>query len=596
MKEKLKKFWIIPILCAIMVSMFVFKSTPEPESMFKSSAILHIDRGNYPVNPISGFDEVVAANNFVDKYENIIKSTEVLFSACKDAGLIGNEYLPEDILGNKWLNDKLRNISGDIEISRVGDSDLMKIEFTGESGVLTRDFVNCLAQSLIEYDKRMKNRPYREKSDQLKLFLAKAKQDLVDSEQRMEEFQVENPAFIAFNEEEYLNLRERLRIISEKKTMLELQVAQMKDRLSLSEDNYIDWLSGEEENESLSILNKRLVELQLEKEEMLVYQTAKSPDVINLEIKISKIVNNLIKELEANLNSLILEEQALKEKIVLAPQNEKKMRQLKREFELNEELYSKIYRELEKNKLAQADVISSISILEYAANSVEISHYKRHLQAFAGTMSGFLLGVLLIDLLILIYNKVCLIGKYLIHKVLSIFNRAQFFVFERTKGSLYLLEKVDNRLYDMELSPVELFDIVLTPQIQAYSADSQKETGCDGILLLEDNEILLMPICIPESQKGTPGKLGQKENRGWSFQFRLKYQDLMVYKLQNVKQINIRKKNKFLDFEGFPLFEISDNSHIGDNKTDLLNLINYKGEKSSSNNDLNYPGVKLVFN
>ena len=67
----------------------------------------------------------------------------------------------------------------------------------------------------------------------------------------------------------------------------------------------IDWISSAElNNPMLEKFNTELIELQLQKERLLVYQTNAAPEVRIVENKIQTLVSNLVREYQDTLESL----------------------------------------------------------------------------------------------------------------------------------------------------------------------------------------------------------------------------------------------------------------------------------------------------
>jgi len=580
MREKLKKLWIIPVICALVAGAYILYSAPEPVSKFKTSVVLRVSSVDYHQKQFADVSVGVAEKISTEAWSKIVKSTPVLLPACQSAGIIDGEYKHGDLVENNWLNEKMRKLTESISVSNIGGSDLIKIEFICDDENMARNFVNCLAKSLINYDIKLRNRPFIENQEQLEIRLEQVKRDLAETEVKMENFQVENPECIAFEEKEYANLRQELKSITERKSQLQIQIEQMKDRLLSSDNNYIDWISGEEENESLALLNKRLVELQLEKEELLIYQTLKSPEIVDLEAKISKIIGNLIKELEVNLNTLTVNQNELLEKLISAPRNEKIMRQLEREFKLKEDLYAEIYKDLEEIKLAQTEVISPISILEYAVNYEKISKDKRAVHAFMGTFSVSLIGILLVNSLFFVRKSAYLIIGWSKIFIYSAYQKSKNWLKEFAKKMFRLFAAGLEKINTMELKQEELFDIFVNPDINVLSLPKDIKRGNDGVFLLEEHDIYTIALKENEKPEIQSGELFHKKDVIWELRRILIHIAWLLRTLKAMKTYPRKKENKnILEFD---LASI------------LLQLFSNEISKRSYVNSLSPPGSVCV--
>ena len=161
-----------------------------------------------------------------------------------------------------------------------------------------------MADAFVEWSVEEKNRQVIEAKDFIGQQLSQAEIRLKEADDELQAFQEQHLDELSLSPDTMSRLQQERESIRQRFATLGLQVQQLRARGSKGA-NQIDWISPAELNNSmLEKFNTELIELQLQKERLLVYQTEVLPEVQVVENKIQTLVSNLVREYADTLKSL----------------------------------------------------------------------------------------------------------------------------------------------------------------------------------------------------------------------------------------------------------------------------------------------------
>lgn len=184
-----------------------------------------------------------------------------------------------------------------------------------------------------------KNRQVIEAKQFIAEQLEHAEARLRQSEDELQDFQEKHLDHLSLSGNMMSRFQEEREDVRARIATLQLQLEQLKERGRGSSE--IDWISSSELNNTiLERFNTELIDLQLQKERLLVYQTEASQEVQVVESNIQTLVSNLVREYDDNLAQFERREATLNEKLALIPENDAVLARLRRNEQVAGEAYT----------------------------------------------------------------------------------------------------------------------------------------------------------------------------------------------------------------------------------------------------------------
>jgi len=329
----------------------------------------------------------------------IIRSIPVVTLTAKAMGLIDSTKTEADIMNNPKDVNIINGLIDSIYTEQYGKTDIIEIITTADDRKRAQQFANILAEVFVNYSTDEKNQQVDQAAnfiyDQLKIYEEK----LTESEKALEEFKSDNLDAISLTPGEMSVVRSELEGLEAQRINLEIQLSQIAERRESAHDSYIDMfqpegISAEEGQVSaLSDLNRRIVQLQMEKETLLLYQTANSPEVKDLEEQIQKLIKDITREFAVMLTSMKEREEVLRSRLARLPQNDLQFDRLNREKNINHDIYSMLRSQYQEARIRQSERIREMSIVERSTYAQQFIKGGKWSKTILGLVVGLLLGL-----------------------------------------------------------------------------------------------------------------------------------------------------------------------------------------------------------
>lgn len=380
------------IFATILVGFLTFLFTPTPKPIYKAQSSVRVTQSS----DMTGlFVQAISYSrwNNLETQAKIITSLNVVVQAAKRLDYIDSTKTLSDIVQSKEDIDKINVLTKRILTQQSGKTDIIDIVTTAGDPEEAKAFANHLADSFIEYSINQKNASINEATNFIIEQLANYKVNLELSEKAIENFKRNNLAEISFASNKIIDLQAELDAINEKVTSLTKQMRQLENRLASPKKSFIDWVSDVDQNPGLNELNIRLVNLQLQKEKLLIYQTSSSPEVVELEEQIQSIIKDMLKEFKEKLEQLSNRAVELTSRLQNLPGNDLIFSRMSRDLTVNEEIYSLLNQKYQEAKIKQAEKIKEMSVVEYATYAIESIQGGKWSKTVLGLVIGLLLGL-----------------------------------------------------------------------------------------------------------------------------------------------------------------------------------------------------------
>ncbi|NQS97684.1 MAG: polysaccharide biosynthesis tyrosine autokinase [candidate division Zixibacteria bacterium] len=380
------------LFATLLVGFVTFIITPQPKPIYKAKASVRVTQSS----TMAGlFVQAISYSrwNNMETQAKIIRSLKVVCKTAQELGLVDKSLTMDQIVNSDRDIKTINRLTDLIYTQQYGKTDIIEIITTYDDPLGARKFANTLAEVFVVESMNEKNKLVDETTDFIKEQLSEYKEHVEDTESELEEFKRHNLDKISLTTSDLSDLYREMDGLMKERRSIEIQLKQLKNRQQSSDTSFIDWISDVGDDAALSELNSKLVELQVEKETLLIYQTNKSPEIIDLEKQIQNIIRDLIKEFEGKLVDLAEREVELTERLDKLPQNDLLYNRLTRELRINEEIYSLLRTSFQEAKIKQSERVKEMSVVEYATYSQRSIKGGKWSKTILGLVVGMLLGL-----------------------------------------------------------------------------------------------------------------------------------------------------------------------------------------------------------
>lgn len=297
-----------------------------------------------------------------------------------------------------------------IKIKHIEDTRLVRITALTPFPSLSKDIADGVAQAYIDYNLSNRLKTSKNTITYLTNHLYETQKNLEDAEQQ----------FLKFKQESKLiSMDESQRTITQKITeftdayiqarnrRLELDLKLKKIQGASKSKNGIRHLRSLIDNELISTLYSQLVNLEVERSRLRKVYKSKHPKIIQITTQLSNIRNKLNQEIKKELDSLKAERSVLqarervlqetmkdfKEESLEINKSEFQYNILKRNVQMNQNLYDTLLSRLKETDLSGNIDVSNIRITEKAILANKPVRPKKVLNLTLGVIFGLMIGI-----------------------------------------------------------------------------------------------------------------------------------------------------------------------------------------------------------
>jgi len=336
--------------------------------------------------------EVKLNENYTGNYQEVLKDEDYLFSFTA---------------ADKVINGLVEQI----QISPVGEkSEILNLSLQGQTPAKSEAILNRLTYQFNEdgiHDKQLISERTGEFIDERLKFLFK-ELDTVES------------GIVDYKEENNLvDIQANAAQLFTKEGEAEARRFELETQKAVAEDFKAVLTKGDDftllpanlgiENESVNTLTESYNETVLQRDKFLISSTAKNPLVVNLEGKLNRIKVNILKSVDAYINSLQISLANMRDRentsagqLSTLPKKEKEMRTIFRQRDIKEKLYLFLLQKREEAALQYATTAPTIKMVDYAYTKPAPVAPKKAIIMLAALILGVLLpfGVLYLKFLL----------------------------------------------------------------------------------------------------------------------------------------------------------------------------------------------------
>ncbi|OGL64598.1 MAG: hypothetical protein A3J27_11210 [Candidatus Tectomicrobia bacterium RIFCSPLOWO2_12_FULL_69_37] len=306
----IRKRKIIVIFTIIVLGFFsfVFAKLNEPAPIYSASSAVRIEQNTALSGLVSDASSSLGAAAEITTQTAVIRSYPVMEQVAKELGMVDKSLKSDDIAKNSRLVSVINGLAGQANTSQVGDTNIISITITSGDPDQAARMANTIASVFRQFDYENRNQTVLRQHDFIKGQLTQSERRLKDSERIIKEFK-EAKNFLSLSVEATSVGRalERLQeVVSEQKKILKRireaieQVRNIRDvRAGKTERVPVDDIDP-----GLARLNQQLVELQVQRDNLLQEFTPEHPAVSDILLQISNVVRQMLIILEGREKTL----------------------------------------------------------------------------------------------------------------------------------------------------------------------------------------------------------------------------------------------------------------------------------------------------
>jgi succinoglycan biosynthesis transport protein ExoP len=338
----------------------------------------------------------------------VARSYPVIETAAKSAGLIPATTSSEDIRHKKELLKTVLDLQRRVKAEREGNTNIINVSVTDKDKDQAERLANGVVEAYREENTRDRNHQVEEGRKFIEAQLTLVKSRLDQSEEELEDFkktegvvEISDEARAALTEltrteDELANVRQTLQEIDE-------QTSQLKHGNIIGKTNASTRIFTEEAAAQVFMLNTRLMDLQQERDTLLISYYPEHPSVKELDDKIQLVKQQMLHELdakrqtyEARREQLTRQLAGLKQQYYAVPEKALRLARLEREVKVNTDIYSLLQTKHQEALIRGAEKIVEVTQLQPAfASPLPVNVPNIFLNMGIGAVIGCLLGLII---------------------------------------------------------------------------------------------------------------------------------------------------------------------------------------------------------
>jgi tyrosine-protein kinase Etk/Wzc len=389
--RKHRYYLVIPPLVLVALTYIL---TPAPTVNYKATASIKISQSATLAGLLLQVFTYSSGDNIATQ-TRVLTSLPLMARLAQHLGRVPKDLDFKAILDTPEHVAQLSNLQSQVFAEQAGKTNIVQITAEAATREEATSIVNGLADVFAEWSLEEKNRQVIEAKNFIAQQLEQAEGRLKEAEDALQTFMEANIDHLSLTTDEMARLQKEKTEVRQQRTTLERQVEQLEVRMQ-SGSGHIDWISSTELGDSnLKRFNDKLIELQIQREHLLVHQTEASPEVQAIEGEIQTLLHNLSREYRATLADL--EERAVRigEELALVPKNDAELNRLRRDRTVANDAYTLLKTKYEEAAIREAEKIREVSVVEYATSAATIIQGGKLSKSLVGGLVGLVLGFVL---------------------------------------------------------------------------------------------------------------------------------------------------------------------------------------------------------
>jgi len=383
---------LVPVLAGLMGYFFA----PVPRVSYEASGRIRATKRVVPSQALLDAYYYWEEGSALATHAQVMTSREVLKETAITLGLLPPDITDEEIIQSPGYIEDLGALSGSLSAEPVPQTSIIRITCVRPGPEEAVRWTNALLETYAEVHTYELNREVIESVNYIELQLATYETALRVAENELAAFKLEFAESISLATGEVADTQQQLEDTEFALRTIIIQIDILDEALATGAIPGLDLLTRISTRdlkiqESLT----RLTDLQRQRQELLQYQTLRSPEVIAYDEEIRTAVTLLRARLVADRDRLEEERDRVSRKFMALPENDVILGRLERNVDLNDRTYTLLREEYQRARLREAESGQEISIIERAVSATSVTTTGRSAKAMVAALIGLLLGVVL---------------------------------------------------------------------------------------------------------------------------------------------------------------------------------------------------------
>ncbi len=365
----------------------------------------------------------------IETAEELIRSFPVMEAVARRMDIVDSTMTSMDVRNDPRLSRRINNMIGKVSTERSGRTNIIDIFVTSSDPREARDMAQYLAEEFVYRHKAQKAKQDRDTRVFIERQVNHSDSLLQNAELALKWFREQNPypvvdEHVRIRMEELIQLKEEERIIEADIKELQIQLDQIDLRLgkpviepmmwsdtssvpprvviSAGDTITLTWISTPQGDGPLGILNNELIQLEIQKRNMLERYKPDYPLLVELEKRIERLLADLRHEVRGNLDVYVMQMDSLQDYINMkesildkVPETQRRYVQLVRTVDLRAEQYDFLSEKLLEARIREADQAEEVVIVRPAMLSEKPININMGRTLGVGIVIGLMLGLVL---------------------------------------------------------------------------------------------------------------------------------------------------------------------------------------------------------
>lgn len=399
-----RKTYILFLVVLVGICSYGFAKFKEPVPLYEAVAAIKIDRSANIGSILTGTYWNQAEN--MDTHAYIIKSFPVLAKAAMVQGKIPKETSLEEIRSNKSYLSIIQDLKAMVETEPQEGTNIIDIKVTSKDPLEAASIANGFAQAYREYNIKEKNKKTYETKSFIEEQLRLTSDKLKAAEKELQSFK-EGYALISMDTQTQ-NTLDKLYTIEAEYEKIKTEKEEVASQLKMLEVKkpgsvvkFKEVFFATDQDSPLYSYKKKLSELFLKRQTLLINFTGRHPQVREIDDQIRAIVYEAQKELKSQLKSLEVREKDyalklknLREENQKLPEKALQLVRLQREVDLQASLYSQLKEKYQETLIQESSKVEEVSIVKPAVPPTVPSNIPpKVLIVSTGLVMGLIIGI-----------------------------------------------------------------------------------------------------------------------------------------------------------------------------------------------------------
>jgi capsular exopolysaccharide synthesis family protein len=399
-----RKTSIIFLIILVSACSYGFAKFKEPNPLYEAVAAIKIDRSTNMASILTGSYWLQSEN--METHAYIIKSFPVLARTAKISGKLPKDIPVDEIRSNKKYISVIQQLKNMVEAEHQEGTNIIDIKVVSADPFEAAAIANGFANAYRDYNIQEKNKKTYDTKSFIEEQLNTTSKKLKEAEGELQAFK-EGYALISMDTQTQKTLDKLYAVETEyekikterEEASSQLQMLEAKKKGSVAKFKEVFFTTSQDS--PLYPYKKKLSELFLKRQTLLINFTAKHPQVREVDDQIKAIVYQAKKELKSQLRSLEAREKDyaaklknLREENQRLPEKALQLVRLQREVDLQASLYSQLKEKYQETLIQESSKVEEVTIVKPAVPPHKPSNVPPKLLIVStGLVMGLIIGV-----------------------------------------------------------------------------------------------------------------------------------------------------------------------------------------------------------